>query len=288
MLPKLMRAGAARSVQADRPLDSHLWSGLFALLPDPLVATEWWIPHIGADRWEQPGPGMPLTVIDSGLDLLHDEFRGRPNTVAMNKQLFLEDESELHGTAVASVAAAPVNGRGLVGVYPRARLRSWDISPNGIPTIGDELASLAAVTARGRGVVNISFGGATYFPSEQHAILTAFAGGSLIVAASGNYREILSPIEYPANFSHVLTVGATDQNDEVTVFSSATPKMDLAAPGLEIPVAGPLSLVPEGLSRAQRNELRHSARRRSRGRGLDAPAEAGEDAALRRDAAERP
>ena len=248
LLPQLVRAGAARSVQPDRPLDSSLWSslGLSSLLADPLASTEWWIPHIGADRWNPPGPGVPLTVIDSGLDLMHDEFRGRPNTFAMNKQLFLEDESELHGTAVASVAAAPVNGRGLVGVYPRARLRSWDISPRGIPTIGDELAALAAVTARGRGVVNISFGGATYFASEQHAILTAFAGGSLIVAASGNYREILSPLEYPANFSHVLTVGATDQNDEVTVFSSATPKLDLAAPGLEIPVAAPLSLVPGG------------------------------------------
>ena len=210
------------------------------------MPTEWWIPHIGADRWVPPGPGVPLTVIDSGLDLSHEEFRNRPNTTTLNKQLFLADESELHGTAVSSVAAAPVNGRGLVGVYPNARLRSWDVSPRGIPTIGDELAALAAVTERGRGVVNISFGGATYFASEQHAILTAFARGSLIVAASGNYREILSPIEYPANFSHVLTVGATDQTDEVTVFSSATPKLDLAAPGLDIPVAAPLSLVPEG------------------------------------------
>jgi hypothetical protein len=248
LLPRLVRAGAARSVQPDRPLDSGVWSslGLSSLLTDPLASTEWWIPHIGADRWNPPGPGVPLTVIDSGLDLSHEEFRGRPNTSTMNKQLFLEDESELHGTAVASVAAAPVNGRGLVGVYPRARLRSWDISPQGIPTIGDELAALAAVTRRGRSVVNISFGGATYFASEQHAILTAFAGGALIVAASGNYREILSPIEYPANFSHVLTVGATDQNDEVTVFSSATPKLDLAAPGMDIPVAAPLALVPGG------------------------------------------
>jgi len=248
LLPWLMRAGAARSIQPDRPLDSSLWSGLgfSSLGSDPLVPTEWWIPHIGADRWQPPGPGVPVTVIDSGLDLTHEEFRGRPNTIALNKQLFLEDESELHGTAVASVAAAPVNGRGLVGVYPSARLRSWDISPRGIPTIGDELAALATVTARGRGVVNISFGGATYFPSEQHAILTAFAGGSLIVAASGNYREILSPLEYPANFAHVLTVGATDPNDEATVFSSATPKLDLAAPGQDIPVAAPVSLVPEG------------------------------------------
>jgi len=67
-----------------------------------------------------------------------------------------------------------------------------------------------------------------------------------MVAAAGNFREILSPIEYPANFAHVLTVGATDATDNVTEFSSATPGLDLAAPGVEIPVATPRALYPEG------------------------------------------
>jgi hypothetical protein len=248
LLPRLLEAGDVRSVTPDRALDASLWSGLglFTYLTDPLVPTEWWISRIGGDRWQPPGPGVPLTVIDSGLDVSHEEFRRRPNTITLNRQILTDDESELHGTAVSSVAAAPSNGVGLVGVYPRARLRSFDISPQGLPTIADELQALAAVSARGRGVVNISFGGSTYFPIEEHAILTAFSSGSLMVAAAGNFREILSPIEYPANFAHMLTVGATDQTDNVTVFSSATPALDLAAPGEEIPVATPLAFYPEG------------------------------------------
>jgi subtilase family protein len=248
VLPRLLQARVVRSVTPDRPLEANLWSvlGLFAPLAEPLASTEWWRPRIGADRWQPPGPGVPLTVIDSGLDVSHEEFRRRPNTTTLNKQILTDDESELHGTAVSSVAAAPANGVGLVGVYPRARLRSFDISPQGLPTIADELLALAAVSARGRGVVNISFGGATYFPIEKHGILSAFDSGSLMVAAAGNFRELLSPIEYPANFAHVLTVGATDQADSVTVFSSATPALDLAAPGEEIPVATPRVFYPEG------------------------------------------
>jgi len=248
LLPGLLRSGAVRSVTPNRPLDANLWSGLglFAAAADPLRSTEWWIPHVGADHWSPPGPGVPLTVIDSGLDVSHEEFRNRPNTKTLNKQILTDDESELHGTAVSSVAAAPKNGVGLVGVYPRARLRSFDVSPQGLPTIADELQALAAVGAQGRGVVNISFGGATYFPIEEHAVLTAIGAGDLVVAAAGNYREILSPIEYPANFAHVLTVGATDAADAVTVFSSATPALDLAAPGDEIPVAAPRRFYPEG------------------------------------------
>ncbi len=249
LVPRLLRTGVVRSVQPDRPLERGFWAGLGlfgTLATDPLAATEWWIPHVGANRWAPPGPGVPLSVLDSGLDVSHEEFRRRPNTTTMNRQILTDDESELHGTAVASVAAAPKNGVGLVGVYPRARLRFWDISPQGLPTIADELRALAGVTAHGRGVVNISFGGTTFFSIEEHAILAAVATGSLVVAASGNFREILSPIEYPANTAHVLTVGATDQNDEVTEFSSATPALDLVAPGLDIPTAAPLAYVPGG------------------------------------------
>jgi Subtilase family len=246
LLPRLIRSGFVRSVTPDAPLGPDLWSLFAPTLADPLTGGEWWISHIGRDRWTPPGPGVPLTVIDSGLDKSHEEFRHRPNTKLLNRQTFSEDESELHGTAVASVAAAPANGVGIVGVYPRARLRSWDISPNGIPSLGDELQALGYVMRHGRGVVNISFGGATLFPVEEHAILAAFGSGSLIVASSGNLRELLSIPEYPASYPHVLTVGATDENDDVTVFSSASPALDLVAPGIDMPVAAPRSLVPEG------------------------------------------
>jgi Subtilase family len=246
LLPRLLRSGLVRSVTPDEPLGPDLWSLFAPFFSDPLAADEWWIGHIGRDRWTPPGPGVPLTVIDSGLDRSHPEFRHRPNTKVLNRQTFSADESELHGTAVASVAAAPANGVGVVGVYPRARLRNWDISPNGIPSLGDELQALGYVMRHGRGVVNISFGGATLFPVEEHAILAAFGAGSLIVASSGNLRELLSIPEYPAGYPHVLTVGATDENDAVTVFSSASPALDLVAPGIDIPVAAPKSLVPEG------------------------------------------
>ena len=246
LLPGLMRAGLVRSVTPDAPLGPDLWSLSAPLLAEPLAGQEWWIRHVGRDRWTPPGPGVPLTVIDSGLDVSHEEFRRRPNTKVLNRQTFSEDESELHGTAVASVAAAPANGVGLVGMYPRAKLRSWDISPQGVPSLGDELQALGYVLRNGRGVVNISFGGATLFPVEEHAILAAFGAGSLIVASSGNLRDLLSIPEYPGSFPHVLTVGATDENDEVTVFSSASPALDLVAPGLDMPVAAPRSLVPAG------------------------------------------
>jgi subtilisin family serine protease len=69
--------------------------------------------------------------------------------------------------------------------------------------------------------------------------MNVFASGSLVVASAGNDREGGSSLSYPASFPHVLTVGATDENDRVTVFSSSSPALDLAAPGQDIPAAIP-------------------------------------------------
>ena len=43
---------------------------------------EWWIPAVGVDRAVAPGPGKPLTVIDTGVDMTHEEFATRPGTTA--------------------------------------------------------------------------------------------------------------------------------------------------------------------------------------------------------------
>ena len=126
VLPGLLRAGVVGDVEPDQPLalSHHLEAG------DPLIANEWWIPVVGLDRAEPPGPGKPVTVIDTGLDLTHPEFAGRPDTRALNSQS-TSAQFEEHGTAVASMVGAPANGLGLVGVYPQASLQAWDASPLG-------------------------------------------------------------------------------------------------------------------------------------------------------------
>ena len=240
-LPPLLRRGLVRSVTPDLPLTGAplVPSGFLGQFADPLSPSEWWVTHVGADKWPTPGPGKPLTMVDSGVDLSHPEFAGRPNTTALNAQSFSGSDEELHGTATASVAGAPENGVGIVGIYPRAELRLWDASPNAQLTVGDEIAGISAAARRGPGVINLSLGGFDRIPVEERALMAAFGAGSLIVASAGNSRDNGSPLSFPASFPHVLTVGATDESDRVTSFSSASPAIDLAAPGQDIPAAIP-------------------------------------------------
>jgi hypothetical protein len=207
---------------------------------DPLVSLQWWRTAVGADRIEPPGPGKAVTVIDSGVDMSHPEFAGRPNTIVLNAQTVDEDDED-HGTEVSSVVAAPNNGVGIVGVYPNAVLRVWDASPFGFLNEGAAIEGIMEAARRGPGVINLSFGGEDDDPLLQQSISFAVRRGSIVVAAAGNEGLEGSPDNYPGFYPHVLTVGATNDTNAVAGFSTISPTVDLVAPGVRIPVAEPTS-----------------------------------------------
>jgi len=228
LIPRLRRAGALRFAEQDEPLarGSHL--------ADPLaVPTVGWHHYrVGSDRAEPPGPGMPLTIIDSGLDMTHMEFSARPNTMLLNGQHIEGGSDGYHGTIVASTAAAPTDTRGGVGIYPQAVLRAYDVEFLSESSI---VQGITRALGAGRSVINLSLGGDEPSRSIYEATMNAFGRGSIVVAAAGNERLLDDPPIYPAGFPHVLTVGSTNQADQPSQFSSTSPAVDLAAPGEQIP-----------------------------------------------------
>ena len=229
VLPRLLARGLVRAVEPDRPIEP------FRANVDPLSPREYWRALVGADAATPPGPGKPITVIDTGLDLTHEEFAGRPNTVPLGDQNLTDSEEDFHGTAVSSVAAAPENGLGVVGVYPQAVLRSVDV---GDLTVANVIAALTESIEAGPSVINMSFG-VPYTRLLEDTLLTAFRTGSILVASSGNEREERTAAGPPGNLAHVLTVAATDQRNQTAFFSTASLGVDLAAPGVAVPGAIP-------------------------------------------------
>ena len=122
LLPTLEDRGARR---VRRRPSTRTTSQRRTATPDPLQAQEWWLSQIGIDGLTPPGPGIPVTIVDSGLDVSHPEFAGRPDIALLNTQEPAGIGGE-HGTSVASVIGAPANGVGVIGIYPQAVLRSWD------------------------------------------------------------------------------------------------------------------------------------------------------------------
>lgn len=232
---------ALRSSQAvvfSTPEKTYMESVSDDTLSDPLVPQEWWRSAIGVDQLTPPGPGVAVSLVDSGIDVAHPEFVGRSNLELLNTQE-PQPLGGVHGTAVASVVGAQENGVGIVGIYPDALIRSWDAAAG----LGTELTSsgivngILAASAAGRSVINLSLGGPGRDPAIEAAVDLAVARGSLVVAASGNDGDRGNALSYPASYPHVLTVGATQPDGSVAPFSSTSRFVDLAAPGAEIPVA---------------------------------------------------
>jgi hypothetical protein len=235
LAPGLRAQHALERLEPDRGLEG---AAVHATQVDPLEPDEWWRSAVGTDGLTPPGPGKPVTVVDSGLDLQHPEFVDRPNTAALNTQEPAPYGGE-HGTSVASLVGAPENGVGIVGIYPQATIRSWDtaLGDGTSLDVSEVIRGITAAAADGPGVINLSLGSTERDPLLEQAIDDAFAQGSLVVVASGNDGDQGNPDEFPADYPHVLTVGATDQANAVTSFSSRSPYVDLAAPGQDIPVA---------------------------------------------------
>jgi hypothetical protein len=205
---------------------------------DPREPQEWWLAKVGATPAAAPPAGVPITIIDSGTDATHPEFAGRPATTFLNGQT-TAGTHEYHGTLVASIAAAPENGVGMVGVYPTAALRIYDASPSPGDITPGAVTAIESAAQSCPSVINLSFGGTEPSEPMRLAILKAVHNGCLVVAAAGNNTDASTPVIYPASWPHVFTVAATDQNDAVWPFSVPSAAVDIAAPGVGITGAVP-------------------------------------------------
>lgn len=96
---------------------------------------------------------------------------------------------------------------------------------------------------KGANVINCSWGGNVYNYTEELIVNRAYSQGVVIVAAVGNDGKNLdnSPT-YPAAYTNVIAVGATDQSDVKATFSNYGGIVDVMAPGVDIYSSLPTAL----------------------------------------------
>jgi hypothetical protein len=97
----LSRAGLARGSEVDRTLGTLTADQTTSARP----SSQWWLRAMGADGVTPPGPGKPVTIVDTGADVGIPEFGGKHVTL-LNRQLGIDLPGDFHGTAVTSLIAA--------------------------------------------------------------------------------------------------------------------------------------------------------------------------------------
>lgn len=182
---------------------------------------------------------IQVGVLDTGIDSTHTDISGNYNASLsydfVNSQSGGIDDNG-HGTQVAGIIGAQVNGTGVFGSDPSAELISLKVlNQNGLGTTYDVLKAIAYAKASHIPVLNISFGG-TGSPVGNpvcEAITDAKNNGMITVVSAGNANaDAMNTI--PAACPDAITVGATNRNDTRASFSNYGNGVDVYAPGVDI------------------------------------------------------
>lgn len=199
------------------------------------------------NAWTLSDGHVRVAVLDSGVIADNPHLRGR-----LEKGLSVLGSGGAttdvygSGTAIASqIAAAPVDGSGLEGVAPKARIvpvRIFESTANGSATPTADRIAKGIAWASSQDVKIIVVGQATLTdsPALRSAVAKATKAGALVVAAAGdaslrtNDQQIGPVPTYPGAYPEVLGVTAVDPQGNATAASLTGPGVDLAAPGMSV------------------------------------------------------
>lgn len=178
---------------------------------------------------------VAVAILDTGVDYNHEDLAGRVYQgydFVNNDSDPMDDDSFSHGTHVAGIAGAIMNNsRGIAGVAQSNIFAVKVCNSNG--TCRYWAASGIRYAANNSAkIISMSFGWTEDRADVKDATDYAWNKGSLLVAASGNDGN--PQIEYPANYTTVIAVGATDSNDQRASFSNYGTNLELVAPGVDI------------------------------------------------------
>jgi len=210
--------------------------------PQPAEVLPWGVERVKAELvWHSGNTADPIKVgiIDTGISNTHPDLlanvKGGVNTI--NPRRNWNDDNG-HGSHVAGIVAAIDNDIGVIGVGPAADLYAIKVlGASGSGYLSDVIEGIQWAIANNMQVVNMSLGTASDIQSFHDAVIAAKNAGIVVVAAAGNSgssTDSSSTVIYPAAYSEVIAVSATDNTDNLASWSSRGPEVDLAAPGVSI------------------------------------------------------
>ena len=219
---------------------------------EPFLGRQYYLNHIGDiySAWQEyAGRGVTIAVIDKGFNPNHEDFLKADGTSKVRNDSacfyvsgasvvtsvgkdYVINMGDSHGTFCAGVAAAAINGKGVVGVAPEAELLL--LKTDGKPKSIVEAFRYAA--DHGAKVVTISIGSYDNYvgdlESDGSDLTTVFdeavsyckGKGTVVVSAAGNGGLDGNPTRftYPGASAGVIGVGGLAANSSNEIWEGSS------------------------------------------------------------------
>jgi subtilisin family serine protease len=180
------------------------------------------------------GAGIKLAVLDTGMNLAHPDFAGRP---VVSQTFVGQPVADLHshGTHCIGTSCGPQSPAGSTpryGIAHKALIHAGKVLANtGSSVGGSVLAGMNWAIANKCTVISMSLGSsAPVQAAYTQAGQSALNNGCLIIAAAGNSANQTGA---PANSPTIMAVASLDPNLAPSSFSCFG-KIEIAAPGRDV------------------------------------------------------
>lgn len=178
------------------------------------------------------GESVLIAVLDTGIDDTHPSLRGK----IVDRVNFTQSGSgdiNGHGTHIAGIIASANKDGNPPSLSYNSKLLDVKVAEDSGFTDAAKIAKgIIWAADHGAAVINMSLVINRDDPSLESAVSYAWGKGCILVAAAGN--DFSSKPVYPAAYPAVLSVGASDRNDNPTKWSNRGDWVDVMAPGVDI------------------------------------------------------
>ncbi len=219
------------------------------------AAFTWGLQACGAAVSARTGAGIAVAVLDTGHDLSHADFAGRPIVSKSFVAGQAAQDGHGHGTHTVGSSCGPKAPQGpgrRYGVATQAKIFVGKVLSNqGSGSDSQILAGINWALANKVQVISMSLGADVnqVNPVYEAVGKRALAAGTLIVAAAGNNANRSAGdagfVGMPANSPSIMAVAAVDSNLRIANFSARSSaavggKVDIAGPGVAVHSSWPM------------------------------------------------
>jgi len=184
------------------------------------------------DAWAiTMGEGVRVAVIDDGADVTHEDLKENLlityNADTGSKNIQTKDS---HGNTCAGFIVAPINGKGIVGVSPKAKMISIKLEDS---SDAYTIRAFEYAKKHGAKVISCSWGTNDVSDAIVSELKSIYDSGITVLFASGNEGASLDNqgVNDESEVEWVIGVGASGENNDITSYSNYGKNIDILAPG---------------------------------------------------------